>query len=171
MANIVVEGVVAGLAGALVMTIGEKVEQRFTGRPSSYVPALTLGRMVGIADRRAEKSTALNLGMHFGQAAALGVVRALMAEGGLRGVRASTAFTGLRLVNDQTLENYTGAGAPPSTWPRDELLVDVVHKAVYGLVTGLVADRLAARRGPGRGAEHAAKKSGRHADVGPTPAR
>src|SRR4028118_1393974 len=99
MANIVVEGVAAGLVGALAMTIGEKVEQRLTGRPSSYVPALTLGRLVGVEDQRAESSTALNLGMPFGQAAALGVVRALMAEGGLRGVRASSAFTGLRLVN------------------------------------------------------------------------
>jgi len=170
MANIVIEGVGAGLAGALVMTIVEKVEQRYTGRPSSYVPALTLGRLVGVPDQRAENSTALNLVMHFGQAAALGVVRALMAEGGLRGLPASSAFTGLRLVNDQTLENYTGAGAPPSTWPRNELLVDVAHKAVYGVVTGLVADRLAARRGAGRGAEHAALKPGRHADVGPPPA-
>jgi hypothetical protein len=39
-------------------------------------------------------------------------------------------FTIIRLANDQTLENITGQGAPPWTWPRDELLVDVLHKAV-----------------------------------------
>jgi hypothetical protein len=43
-------------------------------------------------------------------------------------------------------------GAPPATWPRDELVVDVLHKAIYSVVTGLVAERivpprLASRRG------------------------
>lgn len=33
------QGLVAGAAGAVVMTLGEKVEQRFTHRPDSLVPA------------------------------------------------------------------------------------------------------------------------------------
>jgi hypothetical protein len=40
------------------------------------------------------------------------------------------------------LENATGVGAPPWTWPRNELVIDVLHKGVYSLVTGAVADRL-----------------------------
>jgi hypothetical protein len=40
------------------------------------------------------------------------------------------------------LENLTGAGAPPWTWPRDELAIDVSHKALYSLVTGAVCDAL-----------------------------
>ena len=166
-----VEGLVAGTVGAVVMTLAEKAEQALTGRPSSYVPAVTLGRLTGVADSAAERSTALNLGMHFGQAAVLGVLRSTMAEGGLRGPWASAMFSVLRFSNDQTLENYTGAGAPPWTWPRRELVVDLVHKTVYGFATGLVADRLAARRGPGRGALHASLRPGRHPDVGPPPAR
>jgi hypothetical protein len=38
--------------------------------------------------------------------------------------------TNLRLSFDQTLENATGVGAPPWTWPRDELLIDLSHKAL-----------------------------------------
>jgi hypothetical protein len=169
MRGFVLDGMVAGLAGAAAMTLGEKLEQRFTHRPDSYVPAVTLGRLLGVRDEVAERSWGLNVTMHVGQAVALGVVRAMMAEGGLRGVTTSVGFTGLRLMNDQTLENYTGAGAPPSTWPRNELVVDVLHKSVYGIVTGLVADRLAARRGPGAGALHAAVRPGRHSGVGPPP--
>ena len=165
------EGIIAGTVGAVVMTLTEKVEQRFTGRSSSYVPAVTLGRLTGVSDTVAERSIPLNFGMHFGQAAALGVVRSLMAEGGLRGPWASSMFTALRFANDQTLENYTGSGAPPWTWPRKELAIDVLHKTVYGFATGLVADRLAARRGPGRGAQHASLQPGRHSDVGPAPQR
>ncbi|HLL07988.1 MAG TPA: hypothetical protein VK393_04965 [Nocardioidaceae bacterium] len=169
--NMALEGLVAGTVGAAVMTVAEKVEQQITGRPSSFVPAVTLGRLTGIADVHAQRSKPLNLGMHFGQAALLGVVRATMAEGGLRGPWASVMFTLLRFSNDQTLENYTGAGAPPWTWPRNELVIDLVHKSVYGFTTGVVADRLAARRGPGRGMLHASLRPGRHADVGPPPQR
>jgi hypothetical protein len=169
--NMWLDGLVAGTLGGLAMTLTEKVEQRFTGRPNSFVPAVTLGRLLGIPDETAEKSRALNLSMHFGQAALLGVLRSVMAEGGLRGLRASQLFTSVRFANDQTLENYTGSGAPPWTWPRKELAIDTAHKMVYGVVTGLVADRLAARRGPGAGALHASLRPGRHENVGPAPIR
>jgi hypothetical protein len=52
--------------------------------------------------------------------------------------------TAARLTFDQTVENVTGAGAPPTTWPVREQVVDVLHKAVYSTVTGMVADRLVA---------------------------
>lgn len=165
------DGLVAGAVGGMAMTATEKLEQRFGGRPNSYVPAVTLGRLVGVADETAERSRWLNWGMHYGQAALLGVLRGAMAEGGLRGLRASLMFTSVRLTNDQTLENYTGSGAPPWTWPRSELLTDVAHKLVYGIATGLVADRLASRRGPGAGNRHASLRPGRRPDVGPPPER
>jgi hypothetical protein len=50
--------------------------------------------------------------------------------------------TQLRLSVDQTLENATGTGAPPWRWPRDELVVDILHKGVYALATGAVTDAL-----------------------------
>lgn len=52
----------------------------------------------------------------------------------------------VRLSTDQTLENATGVGAPPRTWPRQEHVVDLTHKLVYAVATGLVADRLVAER-------------------------
>jgi hypothetical protein len=54
----------------------------------------------------------------------------------------------LRLLNDQSLENATGVGAPPWTWPRDEQVIDLLHKGIYAFVTGAVADLLIA--GPPR---------------------
>ena len=163
------QGLVGGLTGAAAMTLGEKVEQRLSGRPSSYVPGLTLARLTGASDETGESSPALNLTMHYGQAALLGVVRSLMSQVGLRGPLASAKFSVLRLTNDQILENATGVGAPPQTWPRSELVVDVVHKALYGFVTGLVTDALAARNGPGPGQVHAGERPGRVSGVGPVP--
>ena len=165
------QGLVSGAIGAVVMTVGEKVEQRLTGRPDSHVPARVLERLTGAAERPRRQPVPVNWAMHFGQAALVGVVRSVMAQAGLRGPVASAMFTVVRLTNDQILENATGVGAPPSTWPRPELVVDLLHKAVYGFATGAVADALAARSGPGPGQQHAALRSGREPDVGPVAPR
>ena len=169
MRRVLWQGVVAGAAGAAVMTAGEKLEQRFTGRPDSQVPARVLARLIGLPERPREQSRALNLAMHFGQGALAGVARSLMAQVGLRGPVASAQFMVLRVTNDQILENGTGVGAPPQTWPRQELVVDLLHKAVYALTTGLVADALASKDGPGPGQRHAAMRPGRDASIGPVP--
>jgi hypothetical protein len=141
--RVVLGGMAAGLAGAAVMTAVEKVEQRMTGRPDSYVPARTLAHLLRLR-KPDEDRWARNMAMHYGTGALVGVVRGVMGEAGLRGPWAATLFTPLRLTVDQTLENATGVGAPPWTWPRDELVIDVAHKAVYALVTGAAADRLTA---------------------------
>jgi hypothetical protein len=165
------QGLIAGTVGGVVMTLGEKLEQAATGRPDSHVPARVLQRLTGMPEHPGRQPLPVNWAMHFGQAALLGVLRSVMAHAGLRGPVASAKFTVVRLTNDQILENATGVGAPPSTWPRKELAVDVLHKAVYAFVTGAVADVLAARGGPGPGQRHAAVRPGRHPDVGPPPRR
>src|SRR5918911_1129158 len=102
------KGMLAGAGGAAVMTLGEKLEQRLTSRPDSFMPAHTLERVLGVKQRRDAERRGLNVGMHVGQAILLGAWRGLMAEGGLRGARASAMFAVIRLANDQTLENITG---------------------------------------------------------------
>jgi hypothetical protein len=134
-------GMAAGLAGAGVMTAGEKLEQRLTGRPSSYVPGRTLATMLGL-DRPGDDRLARNLAMHYTTGALLGAVRGVMSAANLRGPYASLMHSPVRLSTDQVLENLTGVGAPPWTWPRDELAIDLAHKTVYSLVTGVLADAL-----------------------------
>ncbi|MGW7054685.1 hypothetical protein [Streptomyces sp. NPDC054887] len=163
------QGLVAGAAGTAVMTLAEKAEQRLTGRPDSHVPARTLQRLTGMRERPGRQPVPVNWAMHFGQGALAGVVRAVMAQTGLRGPWSSAMFAVVRLTNDQILENATGVGAPPPTWPRRELAVDLLHKSVYAFATGAVADALAARNGPGPGQRHAALRPGRRSDVGPLP--
>ncbi|MGW7262246.1 hypothetical protein [Streptomyces sp. NPDC054842] len=161
------QGLLAGAVGVAAMTLGEKAEQRLTGRPDSYVPGRTLKRLAGMPDETAPVAT--NWAMHAGQAAAMGILRSVMAHAGLRGPLSSGTFTVVRLTADQILENATGTGAPPQTWPRAEQPVDVLHKTVYGFATGVVADALAARSGPGPGRRHAATIPGRRIGVGPPP--
>ena len=159
----VARGMLGGAAGVAAMTLAETVEQRFTRRPSSYVPAHTLARLLGLPDRPDEERLWLNLAMHWGQGIALGALRGVMSQSGLRGPWASAMFAVIRLTNDQTFENATGVGAPPWTWPRDELLIDLTHKAAYAFTTGLVADALTSdterARKPPPGARTAARRA------------
>lgn len=137
-------GVLAGLVGVAAMTAAEKAEQAVTHRPDSYVPARTLLRLLGRHPADGDQPAGWNHAMHWGTGAALGALRGVWAAVGLRGPQAQFAHTVVRLATDQTLENATGVGAPPPTWPRGELAVDVAHKAIYSVVTGLVAERIIA---------------------------
>ena len=140
----VAAGMVAGLVGVAAMTAAEKVEQVFTHRPNSYVPAHTLEWLLRLPPKPDAERRGLNWAMHWGQGIVLGAARGLMAERGLRGPAGSFLFLNIRLLNDQTLENATGVGAPPWTWPVDEQVIDLLHKAIYAYATGIVADRLVA---------------------------
>lgn len=134
-------GAAGGLVGVAVMTGGEKLEQLVTGRPSSYVPARALLTLLGRLPTDDDRPDAWNHAMHWGTGALLGALRGVWAATGIRGVEANVAHTVVRLSFDQTVENATGVGAPPSTWPPSERRIDIAHKAVYSFVTGLVVDR------------------------------
>lgn len=127
------------------MTATEKLEQRLTGRPNSYVPAHTLAHVLGLR-RPDDDRWSRNMAMHWANGVVLGAARGIMAAANLRGPWAATLHTPLRLAWDQTLENYTGVGAPPWTWPRHEIAIDVFHKTIFSLATGAAADALIAPR-------------------------
>lgn len=135
------KGALGGLAGAAIMTAGEKLEQRLTGRPSSYVPGRTLAHLFGLPDPK-EDRFGRNMAMHYTTGLMLGVLRGVMSAANLRGPYASLMHAPVRLSTDQLLENLTGVGAPPWTWPRDELVIDLLHKGVYSVATGAIADAL-----------------------------
>jgi hypothetical protein len=93
-------GLFAGAAGVAAMTLAEKIEQKVTRRPNSYVPAHTLERLLGLTEKPDEDRLWLNWTMHWGQGILLGAVRGVMAERGVRGPVGSLIFANLRLIND-----------------------------------------------------------------------
>jgi hypothetical protein len=137
-------GALAGLVGVAAMTAAEKAEQALTKRPDSYVPARALLTMLGRSPGESDQPLGWNHAMHWGTGALLGALRGVWSVTGIRGPQATATHTVVRLAFDQTVENVTGVGAPPDTWPRSERLVDYTHKAVYAWVTGVVADRMVA---------------------------
>lgn len=135
-------GAAAGLAGGTVMVVGEKIEQAITHRPNSFVPARALLTLLGRHPGDDDRPVVWNHLMHYGTAATLGALRGVWAVTGIRGPYANAWHTVVRLGFDQTIENATGVGAPPATWPVSEKIVDVVHKAVFSATTGMMADRM-----------------------------
>jgi hypothetical protein len=134
-------GAASGLLGVAVMTAGEKLEQAVTSRPNSYVPGRTLWTLFGGSPGDRARPTVRNHLMHWGTGAVVGAVRGVWAVTGIRGPRANAMHAIFRLSIDQTLENASGVGAPPATWPAREQLWDIAHKAVYSAATGVIADR------------------------------
>jgi len=135
-------GAVLGLGGVAAMTLSEKIEQVVTARPNSHVPGRALLTLLRHRPADEAQPVLANHAMHWGTGALLGTMRGVWAAVGVRGPRASLVHTVVRLAFDQTVENTTGVGAPPRTWPRREEAVDVLHKAVYAFATGLLTDRL-----------------------------
>lgn len=122
------------------MTLGEKIEQSFTNRPNSLVPGYTLRALLGLPRLPETEMWSWNMAMHYGQGALIGGVRGIMSLYAISGPFANFMFTGMRLLNDQTLENWTGVGAPPWTWPKSEQWIDVLHKGVFATATGVLCD-------------------------------
>lgn len=141
------------------MTVGEKIEQYFTGRPSSYVPGHTLERLLLLPARPDSQRSGLNMAMHYGQGAAAAIIRALMSANGIRGpfsdfqyawwstrlwrmLRVLARFHGeLDVVYARSSREYSWR-AIHRRWPVKEQIIDIIHKTVFAFVTGYFTDRL-----------------------------
>ncbi|GGY07422.1 hypothetical protein GCM10010384_09830 [Streptomyces djakartensis] len=127
--------------------------------------------MTGLPERPGPQPLPVNWGMHYGQAALLGVLRSVMAQAGLRGPVASAKFAVVRLTNDQISGERDGRRRPTADLAPQGTRRGPAAQGLYAFATGAVADALAARDGAGPGQRHAAVRPGRRAHVGPLPRR
>jgi hypothetical protein len=138
-------GLIAGAAGVAAMTTGEKVEQLFTHRPNSFVPARTLARLIQLPEKPDSDRRTLNWAMHWGQGILLGAgPRRHGRSGRPRAGRLVLVYEPTSPQRSDAGERDGGRARRPWTWPVDEQAVDLLHKAVYAFTTGAVADRLIA---------------------------
>jgi hypothetical protein len=142
LAGAALKGGLAGLAGVAVMTLAEEAEIAVTHRERSAVPARALRALLGGRPGDGPQPAGWNHAMHWGTGFVVGALRGVWAVTGIRGTSANLHHAAVRLAFDQTIENATGVGAPPATWPARELAVDLAHKTIYAIATGMVADRL-----------------------------
>lgn len=136
-------GVLAGLAGTVVMTAFQKViEMPLTGRKDSYAPASFAEKVLPVHVGSAQARKRLNDVTHVALGTLWGAAYGVAAAAGLRGQRAVAAVFAVVYTGDVLLNTALGL-YQPSTWSARDWAVDVVDKLVQAEATGLIFDSVA----------------------------
>jgi hypothetical protein len=134
-------GIVAGLAGTVVMTAFQKlVEMPITGRGDSYAPADFGERVLPVHPTTAEGRKALNYATHFGLGGMWGANYGMAAAAGLRGQKAVHTVFAVVYTGDVALNTALGL-YQPTQWSRQDWIIDVLEKYIQAQATGAIFDR------------------------------
>ncbi len=135
-------GVLAGLAGTVVMTAFQKlVEMPLTGREDSFAPADFAEKVTPIRTDSAQDRRRLNWATHFALGTMWGAAYGVAAARGLRGQKAVNGVFATVYVADVLLNTALGLYRAEQ-WSAKDLAIDVMDKYVQAQGTGLVFDRL-----------------------------
>ena len=138
-------GGLAGAAGAVAMSAATNAEMRLRGREPSYAPAKALGRVLGLRVRTDREKKLLGAAGHSATAISLGVARGLLARAGLGPRRGTAALFGLAMAPELAVVPALGATDPPWRWSREEMVISLVHHAVFAAATSAAYETLARR--------------------------
>jgi hypothetical protein len=146
LASSIGKGLVAGFAGTAAMTVSSTLEARLRGRAPSSAPARATAKALGIASfEDAVAEARFNDLSHWGYGTGWGIVRGLLDAAGLS-PRAATAAHGATVWGSAQVTLPMLDVAPPAVfWPKQEVVIDAFHHAVYALATGLAYRRLDGR--------------------------
>ncbi len=140
--DVVLRGVVSGLAGTVVMTAFQKlVEMPLTQRGASYAPADFAEKVTPVRTRSPKGRRRLNWITHFALGTMWGAAYGIAAARGLRGQKAVNAVFGVVYAGDVALNAALGL-YHPLRWSAKDLIIDVVDKYVQAQGTGAVFDRV-----------------------------
>ena len=146
-AEMVGRGVLAGLAGTVVMTAFQKfVEMPLTGRGDSNAPADLAEKVLPVHPSSARSQKRLNYATHLAMGTLWGAAYGVAAHKGLRGQQAVAAVFATVYTGDVVLNTALGLYEPAS-WSGRDWAVDIVDKLVQAEATGVIFDQLLGPRG------------------------
>ncbi|MGY2127883.1 hypothetical protein [Blastococcus sp. SYSU DS0617] len=141
-ATLLPRGLVAGLAGTVVMTAFQKlIEMPLTGRRDSFAPADLAETVTPVHPRSSTGRKRLNYAAHFALSGLWGTAYAVAAARGLRGQRAVHSVFAVVYAGDLVANTALGLYRP-LRWSGGDWVVDVVDKYVQAQATGAVFDQL-----------------------------
>lgn len=141
-ATVLARGVLAGLAGTVVMTAFQKlIEMPLTGRPESYAPADFAEKVLPVQPTTPEGRRRLNYTTHFALGGMWGTAYGIAAAKGLRGQKAVNTVFAVVYTGDVLLNTALGL-YQPSKWTAQDWAVDIVDKYVQAQATGAVFDHV-----------------------------
>lgn len=135
-------GMLAGLAGSVVMTAFQKhIEMPISEREDSYQPAKLAQKLLPIDPPKDDKARKrLNYAMHYTLGSMWGAAYGVAAYNGLRGSHAVSRVFPIIYTNDVMVGTALGLGKPWK-WSRKELTIDLVDKFVQVAATSFIFDR------------------------------
>ncbi len=140
-ATVLGRGVLAGLAGTVVMTAVQKlIEMPLTQREDSYAPADFAEKLLSVHPTTPAGRRRLNYTTHFALGGMWGTAYGIAAAKGLRGQKAVNTVFAVVYTGDVLLNTALGL-YQPSTWAAKDWAIDVVDKYVQAQATGAVFDR------------------------------
>jgi hypothetical protein len=135
-------GVLAGLAGTVVMTAFQRlVEMPLTARGDSYAPASFAEQVTAVAPRTARGRKRLNETTHLALGTLWGGAYGVAAAGGLRGQKAANVVFGVVYTGDVLLNTALGLYRPQE-WTAKDWAIDLIDKYVQAQATGAIFDRV-----------------------------
>jgi hypothetical protein len=138
----IARGVVAGVAGTVVMTAFQKlIEMPITKRGESFAPADLAEKITPADPATPEGRQRLNYATHFSLGTMWGAAYGIAAWKDLRGQKAVNTVFAVVYVGDVLFNTALGL-YHPTRWSMKELVVDVVDKYAQAQATGAVFDRL-----------------------------
>ena len=142
LAGAVGRGMIAGVAGTAVMTAFQKlVEMPLTGRADSYAPASFAEKVLPLRPSSDAGRKRLNYVTHFALGTMWGSAFGVAGHAGLRGQKAVAVVFGTVYTADVLLNTALGLYKPTS-WTKQDMLIDVGEKLIQAEATGAVFDRL-----------------------------
>jgi hypothetical protein len=135
-------GLIAGLAGTLVMTVCQKIDMKMSGRKASQTPSNAVREALDVKPVSEGKTQEVSNKIHWVYGTSLGMVRGLISLFGLKGLAAHSAFFatvwGAELCMLPALRV-----APPVTKESPETIAkDGMFHLVYALSAGLVFETI-----------------------------
>ncbi len=135
--EVIVKGLLAGLAGTIALTISESLEMKVTKRPPSDVPGQVGSKVTGIQPKSEQEMKRLSGWVHWIHGISLGMVYGLLCLLGLNTLANIVLFFALVWSGDALLYKALGLAAVPWHWKANEIMPDLLNKGVYAVVTGL----------------------------------
>jgi hypothetical protein len=135
-------GILAGVAGTVVMTAFQKfIEMPLTGRSESFAPADFAERILPVHPASDEGRIRLNYATHFALGGMWGTAYGLAASAGPRGQKAVNTVFAVVYTGDVLLNTALGL-YKPGQWSAQDWAVDLVDKYVQAQATGAFFDRV-----------------------------